>query len=99
MLNGIISVSFTYYLWRRDNSDKMLMRLILPAFCIWGFGYSMDILYGFFGYVSFSVNFMIWLDAWWHFIESACLCWLVMSYSWILFQQLRKSAKPVGAGY
>ena len=85
-----ILLTFGIILKRRDGSNKILMRLILPAFCIWGVGWSMDILYGWFGFVSFSVNFMIWLDDWWNLIESVCLCWLVLSYSWILLQRFRK---------
>ena len=85
-----ILLTFGIILKRRDGSDKILMRLILPAFCIWGVGWAMYILYGAFGFVSFSINFMIWLDTWWDFIESACLCWLVLSYSWILLQRFRK---------
>jgi two-component system, NtrC family, sensor kinase len=90
VLMACVLLTFGIILRRRDSSNKILMRLILPAFCIWGIGWSMDILYDTFGFVSFSVNFMIWLDDWWSLIESACLCWLVLSYSWILLQRFRK---------
>jgi two-component system NtrC family sensor kinase len=90
VLMACILLTFYIILKRRDSSNKILMRLILPAFCIWGVGWSIDILYVEFGFVSFSVNFTIWLDTWWSFIESVCLCWLVLSYSWILLQRFRK---------
>ncbi len=83
-------LTFGIILKRRVGADKILMRLILPAFCIWGAGYAIIILYGWFGIVSFSVNFTIWLYTWWHLIESICLCWLVLSFSWILLQRFRK---------
>ncbi len=90
VLMACILLTFYIILNRRDSSNKILMRLILPAFSIWGIGWSMFILYGAFGIVSFSVNFSTWLDSWWGFIESVCLCWLVLCYSWILLQRFRK---------
>jgi signal transduction histidine kinase len=90
ILFACILLTFGFILKRKDSSDKILMRLILPAFCIWGVGESMETLYASFGFVSFSVNFSTWLDDWWEFIESVCLCWLVLSYSWILLQRFRK---------
>jgi two-component system, NtrC family, sensor kinase len=90
ILMACILLTFYIILKRRESSNKILMRLILPAFSIWGIGWSFYILYGAFGIVSFSVNFSIWLDNWWGFIESVCLCWLVLSYSWILLQRFRK---------
>ncbi|HET7003177.1 MAG TPA: ATP-binding protein [Puia sp.] len=89
-LMACILVTFGIILRRRDSSDKILMRLILPAFFIWCFGLSMEILHTWLGYVPFSANFMTWMDTWWHYIESACLCWVVLSFSWILLQRFRK---------
>jgi two-component system NtrC family sensor kinase len=62
----------------------------LPALFIWWLGWSMYILSGTFGFVFFSAKFMAWLDSWWNFIETVCLSWLVLSYSWILLQRFRK---------
>jgi two-component system, NtrC family, sensor kinase len=90
LLMACILLTFGIVLKRRDSSNKILMRLILPALCIWGVGWSVDILYSGFGIVLFSINFTIWLDDWWYYIESVCLCWLVLSYSWILLQRFRK---------
>jgi two-component system, NtrC family, sensor kinase len=83
-------LTFGIILKRRVGSDKILMRLILPAFCIWGVGWSVEILYSGFGIVSLPMNITIWLDTWWNLIESVCLCWLVLSYSWILLQRFRE---------
>ncbi len=90
VLMACILLTFGIILKRRDSSNKILMRLILPAFCIWGVGWSIFVFYDAFGIVLFSVNFSNWLDTWWEFIESVCLCWLVLSYSWILLQRFRK---------
>jgi signal transduction histidine kinase len=85
-----ILLTFGIILRRRDSPDRILMLLILPAFCIWSVGWAIEILYGGFGLVSFSLTFTKWLDDWWNYIESACLCWLVLSYSWFLLQRFRK---------
>jgi two-component system NtrC family sensor kinase len=90
VLMACVLLTFGIILKRGDGSNKILMRLILPAFCIWCVGWSINILYGGLGLVSISVNFTQWLDTWWNFIESVCLCWLVLSYSWILLQRFRK---------
>ena len=89
ILMACILLTFYITLKRRDSSNKILMRLILPAFCIWAIGWLVNNLYGF-GIVLFSVNFSNWLSTWWEFIESVCLCWLVLSFSWILLQRFRK---------
>jgi two-component system, NtrC family, sensor kinase len=88
----VTAVVITLFIIRniKDNSNKVLARLILPVFCVWGLAWSMDILYAGFGIVFFSADLMSWLDLWWPVIESVCLCWLVMSYSWILLQRFRK---------
>ena len=90
ILMACVLITFLIIRNRKDSSNKILIRLILPAFSVWGLGWSMDSLYEAYGFVLFSTNFMIWLDNWWNIIESVCLCWLVMSYSWILLQRFRK---------
>jgi two-component system, NtrC family, sensor kinase len=86
------SVLLTFYiiLKRKDSSNKILMRLILPAFCTWAVGWLVTSFYLYYGIVLFSLNFSVWLSTWWEFIESVCLCWLVLSFSWILLQRFRK---------
>jgi two-component system, NtrC family, sensor kinase len=90
LLMVCILLTFYFILKRRDSANKVLMRLILPAFCVWGLGWSMEILYETFGYIFFSSGFTLWLDDWWNVIESVSLCWLVLSYSWILLQRFRE---------
>ena len=89
-LMACILFTFGIMLKKRETAQTgFLMLLILPAFCIWGVGWAIDNLYVL-GIVTFSVIFVTWLDYWWNFIESLCLCWLVLSYSWILLQRFRK---------
>jgi two-component system NtrC family sensor kinase len=45
ILMACILLTFFIILKRRDSSNKILMRLILPAFCIWAVGFPMYILY------------------------------------------------------
>jgi two-component system, NtrC family, sensor kinase len=90
VLMACILLTFGIILKRRDGSNKILMWLILPAFCIWDVCWSIYVLYESYGIVLLSVNLTKWLDIWWEFIESVCLCWLVLSYSWILLQRFRK---------
>src|SRR5579863_830017 len=90
VLMACILLTFYFVLRRKDSSNKILMWLIFPAFCIWGIGWSLYIFHDAFGIVLFTVNFSVWLDAWWEFIESISLCWLVLCYSWILLQRFRK---------
>ncbi len=61
------------------------MRLILPAFCIWGVGWTMYILY-----LDFEFNWLTSLNNWWNFIETVLFELAVLSYSWILLQRFRK---------
>ena len=85
-----ILLTFFIALKKRDKANRELMFLILPALCIWGLGWAMYILYETFGFALFSAKFTAWLDSWWNFIETVCLSWLVLSYSWILLQRFRK---------
>lgn len=66
------------------------MFFILPALCIWVPAWSMDILYEYFGLIFISISFTRWLVSWWNLIETVCLSWLVLSYSWILLQRFRE---------
>jgi two-component system, NtrC family, sensor kinase len=92
-----ILLTFFFILKRRDSTNKVLARLILPAFCIWVFGFSVSILYGTFGFIFFTSNFTLWLNNWWDVIESICLCWLVLSYSWILLQRFRELQNKIAS--
>jgi two-component system NtrC family sensor kinase len=85
-----ILLTFFIVLKKGGNANRKLMQLILPAFCVWGLGFGIESLYTTFGVISFSVNFTVWLVTWWSVIESVCLSWLVLSYSWILLQRFRQ---------
>jgi signal transduction histidine kinase len=85
-----ILLTFGIFLKRRDSSNKILIRLILPAFSIWGVFWIISILHDLFGLILFPSSFYDWLNIWWEYIESVCLCWLVFCYSWILLQRFRK---------
>jgi two-component system, NtrC family, sensor kinase len=85
-----ILLTFFIALRKKDAANRELVFLILPALCIWVLGWAMDSLYTTFGFALFSGKFMAWLDSWWNFVESVCLSWLVLSYSWILLQRFRK---------
>jgi two-component system NtrC family sensor kinase len=85
-----ILLTFFIVLKKGGNANRELMLFILPAFCVWGLGFVIDSLYTTFGFISFSTKFAVWLDAWWNVIETVCLSWLVLSYSWILLRRFRE---------
>jgi two-component system, NtrC family, sensor kinase len=85
-----ILLTFFIALKKRDKANRELMFLILPALCIWGLAWSVNTLYTALGFTHFSAKLIAWLDAWWNFIETICLSWLVLSYSWVLLQRFRK---------
>ncbi|HZZ75682.1 MAG TPA: 7TM diverse intracellular signaling domain-containing protein, partial [Puia sp.] len=60
VLMACILLTFGIILRRRDSPDRILMRLILPGFCIWSVGWSIEILYEGFGFVLFSLTFTKW---------------------------------------
>jgi two-component system, NtrC family, sensor kinase len=88
-LMGCILLTFFIVLKRYENANKTLTFFILPVLCVWAPGWAISTLYETFGVVFFSISFTRWLDNWWNYIESVCLCWLVLSYSWVLLQRFR----------
>ena len=81
---------------KRSRPSKTITISILPALCVYGIGWSMFAIYKGLHFVIFSVNFSNWwLDKEWFFIETLCLSWLVITFTWVLLQRFRQLEKKI----
>jgi len=94
----VILVITLFLFLKQDNSfNRRFLIAILPAFTIWAFGVdathlSDQLLYGF--NVPRS-GFMAWLRQNWYLIETICLFWQVLCFSWFLFHYFVELRKQV----
>jgi two-component system, NtrC family, sensor kinase len=86
----LLLVAFMIILSRRFYPNKKTVILVFPAFAIWVIFNTMQHLYDAYGVVSFSSRFSKWLGNSWDYIETACLVWLTLAFSWALLQRFRK---------
>ena len=92
----IICNLLTFYLLigKQKKTDWKLIGAVVPGFLIWGIGYSVVSLYEVYGYKIIG-NLTGWLDGWWYVIETICLSWLVIFFSWILLQRFGRLQKQI----
>jgi len=92
----ILATFFVILSDKRSSPSKTITISILPALCVYGIGWSIYAIYSSFHFAIFSVNFSNWwLDKEWYFIETICLSWLVITFSWVLLQRFRQLQKEI----
>jgi C4-dicarboxylate-specific signal transduction histidine kinase len=94
-----ISVLITLFLFLRQNIrfNRQFLFAIIPAFTIWVIGEDTHWLYYELHYL-FNVQlpgFDIWLNQNWGLIETICLFWQVLCFSWFLFHYFVELRKQV----
>jgi signal transduction histidine kinase len=94
-----LSVLITLFISLKQNSrfNRQFLLAIIPAFTIWVVGANTDHLYDEFHY-WFSVQptgFINWLKHEWFLIETICLFWQVLCFSWFLFHYFVELRKQV----
>lgn len=86
----VLLVAFIIILSRRLYPNRKTVILVFPAFAIWVIFNTMENLSEVYGVVPFSSTFSKWLGNSWDYIETACLVWLTLAFSWALLQRFRK---------
>ena len=66
---------------------------MLPAYLLWAIG--LAIVEMNYSEVLPDNGFILWLSNIWPVVEAICLSWLVVCYSWILFQRFRTLQKQI----
>ena len=84
-----LSLLLTFFLVLNQKKyfDKRFLIAILPAFVIWVFGVSFFQLSSNFLFEFHFVGSFDRLVNAWHIIETICLIWLVLCFSWLLFHR------------
>jgi two-component system, NtrC family, sensor kinase len=89
VLHASLLVTFFLYIKQNISLKRWLLLAILPSFTVWVLG---DDTYHFYGVLQVSYNlqpsdFIIWLHQNWCLIETICLCWHVLFFSWFLMHR------------
>ncbi len=87
-------LTFFLLVGKQKKTDWKLIGAVVPGFLIWGIGYSIVSLYQVYDYKLLG-NFTAWLNSWWYVIETICLSWLVIFFSWILLQRFGRLQKQI----
>ena len=91
-----ILISFILTLREQQIKNRVLLIAITPAFFVWGICWSIDLAYEPFGFMRQSA-IMIKYHEMWPIIETFCLSWLVLCFSWMLLQRFRLLQKQIAA--
>jgi signal transduction histidine kinase len=94
-----LSILMTLILFLKQSTrfSKQFLLAIIPAFTIWILGNDISKLDGVFHYWfnGQPSGFIIWLDQNWYLIETICLFWQVLCFSWFLFHYFVELRKQV----
>jgi two-component system NtrC family sensor kinase len=89
----IASVVPFFLLSKKKRLDKNIKILVLPAYLLWAIG--LAIVEMNYSEVLPDNGFILWLSNIWPVVEAICLSWLVVCYSWILFERFRTLQKQI----
>ena len=92
-----ILISFFLVLRREKVQNKVLAFAITPAFYIYCLGYSNFLFCNWFNELISIPRFMFSLDKGYQLIQTLCLTWLVIFFSWILLQRFRLLQKQMSS--